>query len=169
MFFRQLHCSCTSFFLSAIENNVYFDECLCDIPSHMDVKMTSDVMSNLHAYLKLGLIYVLNIKMTSHKSSIYDILTQTSHHGLNYDSYLTSGQSHKLKSGHHFDVSRIMSTYQISMSFWHLTQVFCSRHFLTQTMCGVEHEFLTLTIFNVKQYLQNRPFAHLYAKTAKLL
>ena len=110
MFFRQLHCSCTSFFLSAIENNVYFDECLCDIPSHMDVKMTSDVMSNLHAYLKLGLIYVLNIKMTSHKSSIYDILTQTSHHGLNYDSYLTSGQSHKLKSGHHFDVSKMMST-----------------------------------------------------------
>ena len=34
----------------------------------------------------------------------------TSHHGRNYDSYLTSAQSHKPKSRHHLDVLEIMST-----------------------------------------------------------
>ena len=34
----------------------------------------------------------------------------TSHHGSNYDSYLTSAQSHKPKSRHHLDVSEMMST-----------------------------------------------------------
>ena len=41
---------------------------------HIDVKMTPDVMSKLHAYLKVGLRSFSNINMTSHKSSLYEIM-----------------------------------------------------------------------------------------------
>ena len=40
---------------------------------YIDVKITTDVMSKLHAYLKVGLRLILNMNMTSHKSSLYDI------------------------------------------------------------------------------------------------
>ena len=40
---------------------------------HIDVKVMTDVISQLHAYLKVGWQSISNINVTSDESSIYDI------------------------------------------------------------------------------------------------
>ena len=80
-------------------------------------------------------------------SQVYMISwTMTSHHVRNYDSYLTSAQSHKPKSRHHLDVSEMMST-QLSNKHVILTShpsLYSRRHSDVRNRCK---NYLTWTLY----------------------